>query len=263
MKALAELTHQLRRRITIHAVGSPEVEAAIAAGFDWIIHGYLMTDEVIGRLAESRIPLIPTLTLMANSADFGHLVGARARDSRRRMLDAAAVTLHKAHRAGVTLLAGTDSGFALTPYGEWHARELELLMKYAGLSALEAIQAATKNAARILGLDGQIGELAPGKLADLIVVDGNPLDDIRVLQDKRRILTVVKDGREVHFDDQNESRRWPLERSQFIAADDLTYDLVYKRDNSVSQVALPWEPEEAHAVSAQIRSAELGSREPD
>jgi imidazolonepropionase-like amidohydrolase len=263
LKAIADLTHRLRRRITIHAVGSAEVDAAIAAGFDWIIHGYLMTDETIGRLAESRIPLIPTLTLIANSADFGHLVGARTRDSRRRTLEMAAGTLQKAHKAGVRLLAGTDSGFSLTPYGEWHARELELLMKYAGLSALESIQAATIDAALVLGLEGEVGRLAPGRLADVIVVDGDPLKDIRVLQDKRRITAVIKDGREIRFDDASESRRWPVERSQLMTTGDLTWDLVYNGATNGKPEEPLRDSEQSRGLSEQLRSAELGVREPD
>src|SRR5277367_6793735 len=120
LKAVAGLAHQLGRKVAIHAVGSAEVDAAVAAGFDWIIHGYSMTDETIGRLAESHIPLIPTLTLLANWADFGGLIGISEadRDGARRVLDGAAIALHKARKAGVTMLAGTDSGFSITPYGE-------------------------------------------------------------------------------------------------------------------------------------------------
>jgi imidazolonepropionase-like amidohydrolase len=262
LKAVADLAHQLRRKITIHAVGSAEVDAAIAARFDWIMHGHFMTDEVIGRLAESRIPLIPTLTLLANWADFGHLVNAVDRDSFRRVLDTAAITLHKAHKAGVKLLAGTDTGFSLTPYGEWHARELELLMEYAGLSALEAITSATKDAAHVLGLDGEIGELAPGKLADVIVVDGDPTQNIRVLQDKHRIVAVIKDGRQIHFNDEVEGRRWPVDRSQLMTTADLTYNMVYNGEAVTKAEGPSWTDEEKICLTKGIRSAEVAAREP-
>ena len=164
LKQIADLAHQLGKKVTIHARGSAEVSAAVAAGFDWIMHGNIMTDEVVEELASSGIPLVPTLLLLANSADFGELVGTPApfRDGCRRMLDKTADTLHRAHAAGVKFALGTDTGFAVTPYGEWHARELELLMEYAGLSAQEALQAGTVNAARTVGLEGQVGEVRPG-----------------------------------------------------------------------------------------------------
>jgi len=142
MKVAADLTHQLGKKLTIHARGPSEVDAAVEAGFDWIMHGNKMTDATIGKLAESRIPLVPTLLLLANVADWGDRIGApqRAIDGCKRMLDATAPTLHKAHEAGVKFLLGTDTGFATTPYGEWHAREMQLLVDYAGLSRLEAIK---------------------------------------------------------------------------------------------------------------------------
>lgn len=229
MKIVADLAHQLGKKVTIHARGSAEVDAAVRAGIDWIMHGNIMTDETISRLAESGTPLVPTLLLPANVSDFGAQVGAPAplRDGMARMLEATADSLHRAHEAGVTMVLGTDTGFSVAPYGEWHARELELLMSYAGLSALEAIQAGTQHGALMLGLDGQVGTIAPGMLADIIVVDGDPVADIRVLQDKRRIETVIKDGVVQTFDEAALARRWPHERGQTYSVTDLTYDLVH------------------------------------
>ena len=80
------------------------------------------------------------------------------------------------------------------PYGEWHAREMEHLMTLGGLSAMEAIRAGTANAALTLGMEDEIGTLEEGKLADILVVDGDPLADIAVLQDRERLAVVMKDG---------------------------------------------------------------------
>ncbi|MGE0214313.1 amidohydrolase family protein [Mycolicibacterium sp.] len=229
LKAITELAHQLGKRVTIHARGSAEVGAANSAGIDWIMHGNVMSDEVIAGLAERGTPLIPTLLLLANIVDWGRLVGApvELRDGMARALDKTADSLHRAHAAGVTFAMGTDSGFSVNPYGEWHARELELLMTYAGLTAMEAIQAGTRNAAVTLNLEGQIGTLEPGAIADILVVDGDPLEDIRVLQDKKRIHTVIQDGNPVVFDDEALARRWPHHRAQTYSAEDLTYDLIH------------------------------------
>ncbi|MSY17737.1 MAG: amidohydrolase family protein [Actinobacteria bacterium] len=229
--AIAQMAHQLGKPVTIHARGSDAVDFAISAGVDWIMHGDRMTDEVIERLAESGIPLCPTLTLIANLYDWGHLVGVpeRKRDAYKRLLfDYAAPALAKAHAAGVPFMTGTDSGFAVTPFGEWHARELELLMTYAGHSALEAIRAATLNGAVALGLKGQVGVIAPGMIADVLVVDGDPTKDIKVLQDRSK-LTVIANGVVQTFDDDDVTQRWSYERAQTIALNELTQELVHGR----------------------------------
>jgi len=212
-----------------------------------------MTDETIAELAESRIPLVPTLLLLANIADYGHLVGApaQARDSCRRMLDKTADSLHRAHAAGVTMVAGTDTGFATTPYGEWHARELELLMTYAGLSAAEAIRAATVNAAPMLNLAGQIGEIRAGCLADIIVVAGDPARDIRVLQDPANIELVMKGGTVIGFDYDRPIRSWPHERSRVQATAELTRAVVDGGERAVPD-SLPWAEEEARDLFADL-----------
>jgi imidazolonepropionase-like amidohydrolase len=267
MKAMADLAHQLGKRITIHARGSSEVDAAVQAGIDWIMHGNTMTDETISHLAESGIPLVPTLLLLANIADWGPLVGAPApmRDGMARMLDRTAECLHRAREAGVKFVTGTDSGFSVSPYGEWHARELELLMDYAGLSALEAIQAATQNAALMLGLDGRLGVVAPGMIADLLVVDGDPVADIRVLQDKRRIETVISNGRRVVFDDEAIARRWPHERGQTYSVEDLTYDLVYGDGAGAASDGEPvgWDADDAADLVSDVGRREEAARMPD
>jgi imidazolonepropionase-like amidohydrolase len=232
MAAVVERAHQLKKKVTIHARGAGEVDAAVRAGVDWIMHGNFMSDEGIERLAESRIPLCPTLLLHANWSEYGNLVGVPAaiRDGVKRGLERTAVTLHKAHKAGVRFMAGSDSGFSVTPYGEWHARELRLLMDYGGLSALEAIRAATVDAAITVNLEGEVGAVAPGQLADLIVVDGDPSKDIGVLLDKRRIHTVIRDGALVPFDEV-EVESWPHDRAQVFATGELTYDLVHGEPN--------------------------------
>ena len=122
---------------------------------------------------------------------------------------------------------GTDSGFSVTPYGVWHARELELLMTYAGLTSLEAIQAGTSNGALMLGLDGEIGQVTEGMIADLIIVNGDPVADITVLQRREAIETVISGGRVVQFDEEMIARSWPHDRGITYSVGDLTYDVVH------------------------------------
>jgi imidazolonepropionase-like amidohydrolase len=226
LKAIADLAHQLNRPCTIHARGDAEMKAAVLAGFDWVMHGNIMNRDTVELLAERQTPLVPTLLLFETWAEYGPLIGAPPYivDASKRMLERTHTSLHMAHEAGVKFVVGTDTGFAMTPYGEWHAKELELLMKYGGLSELEAIGAATFNAGVTIGLEGEVGVVAPGKLADLLVVDGDPSEDITVLQDRGRIETIVLDGEIVEIDRNLDS--WPNEQSLTYAQRNLTQELV-------------------------------------
>jgi imidazolonepropionase-like amidohydrolase len=104
--------------------------------------------------------------------------------------------MHKARKLGIKLLIGTDTGNnTFMRYGELHAKELEIFVKYGGYSPLEAIVAATRDNAYAVGLEGRLGALEPGKLADVIVLDRDPLADITVLQGGKHLTWVIKDGK--------------------------------------------------------------------
>ena len=118
-----------------------------------------------------------------------------------------------------------ESGFALTPYGHWHARELEVFVDALGLSPVEAISCATRNNAFALRMDGQLGVVAPGYRADVLVVDGDPSTDVTILQDKSRLRAVISRGHPVNL-----TAPWP-ERGRIAgekignwATEVLTYD---------------------------------------
>lgn len=226
LRTIADLAHQLGRRCTIHARGDAEMRASVHAGFDWVMHGNVMQRETVELLAETQTLLVPTLVLLHNWAEYGHLIGSPSPISEgcKRMLERTYDSLHLAHEVGVLFGLGTDTGFAMTPYGEWHATELELLMRYAGLSAIEAIAAGTHNNARVLNLEGDVGGVAPGMLADLLVVDGDPSQDITILQDRTKIEHIVLDGQLVEVDPELES--WGHERSLTYAAQNLTQELL-------------------------------------
>ncbi len=264
MKAIADLTHQLGKRITIHARGSAEVKAAVDAGFDWIMHGNVMSDETVEALAASKIPLIPTLLLLSNLADWGELCGAPAgqRDGCRRMLEKTADTLHRAHKAGVVFVGGTDTGFACVPYGEWHAREMELMMGYAGLSSAEALQSMTGRAAVTVGAEGRVGQIAEGMRADIIVVNGDPLANIRLLVDKQNIETVIKAGTVVDFGDEEDLERRQAHNETVIAYSStaLTYDKVYGEGRPDDRPVIVWEPETAQDVLQSLDRRRLDPR---
>jgi imidazolonepropionase-like amidohydrolase len=238
MARVTEVAHQLQRKVTIHARGAAEVGAAVRAGVDWVMHGNLMTDEVIEQLVESKIPLCPTLLLHANWSQYGSLFGVPRpiKDGTKRMLERSGETLHKAHDAGVKLMMGTDTGFSATPFGEWHARELELLVEYAGLSPLEAIQAGTEGSALAVNAEGRLGVIAPGLAADVLVVNGDPVADICVLQDRSRLSAIISRGT-LWDGNRGDIPSWPIDRAQIFSTDVLTYDLVHGSQDARRQAA--------------------------
>jgi imidazolonepropionase-like amidohydrolase len=189
MTALVAESHALGRRVMCHALGGPGVRTAVLAGVDSIEHGtYLDEDpELMAAMAERGVFLVPTLTVYVYH-----------RESPAAHVRARALALHEHHLAtvrralelGVPVAAGTDAG------GHGHpknALELGYLVE-AGLTPMQAVRAATQWAAQCLGMDREVGTLEPGRLADLIVVDGNPLDDIKILLEPRRIEMVFKGG---------------------------------------------------------------------
>ena len=190
MRALVDEAHAQGRKVMCHALGGSGLRLALEAGVDSIEHGcYLDEDpELIPMMAERGTFLVPTLTVYVyHSESKAPHVRERARALREHHLN----TIRRAMAAGVKVVAGTDAG------GHGHppnAMEIEYLVA-AGLTPMQAIQAATGWAAECLGLEHQIGAVEKGRRADLVVVDGDPLADVRLLQSPERIRLVLKDGR--------------------------------------------------------------------
>lgn len=208
LRLIVSEAHRLGRKVTIHARYAPTVRAAIDAGVDWVIHAAFLGPDDVARLAEARMPVCPTFTLTANIVEWGREAGAAPSyvDFKKRELDGLVDAHQRTHAAGVPLMAGSEAGFSATPYGEWHTRELELFVKLLGMSPMEAIVAATRTNAAALGWS-DVGTVEPGKRADLIVVDGDPLVDIGVLGERDRLVAVLKAGQPVDL-----TGRAPLRR---------------------------------------------------
>jgi imidazolonepropionase-like amidohydrolase len=232
LAVMVDEAHRLGRRVTAHARSGVAVADCVDAGMDWIMHGDYMNREQADKLAASDIPLCPALTLIANIAEWGHLCGcSKPRIERnRRNFDTAIEILRYAHSQGVTLMCGTDSGFAITPFGEWHAREMEIFVKHIGMSPLEAITCGTKNAAFALD-SANVGTLEPGKWADVLVVDGDPLKDIRILQNKSAIHAVFKEGAVVDLQRSPHIEKWPWERIMAVSGSELYYETVHSTNS--------------------------------
>lgn len=189
MRALVDEAHALGRRVMCHALGGPGLRMAIEAGVDSIEHGcYLDEDpELIAMMAERGTFFVPTLTVYVfhRERSAPH-VQARGRELYAHHL----ASIQQALAAGVKIVAGTDAG------GHEHninARELQYLVE-AGLTPMQALQAATGWAADCLGRTAEVGTVVPGALADLVAVDGNPVQDITLLQDPQRLKLVLKGG---------------------------------------------------------------------
>jgi imidazolonepropionase-like amidohydrolase len=202
LRAVTEEAHRRNARITIHARGSGSTRAAAEAGVDWILHADLATDDDLDAVAQAGMPIIPTMTFLARGVEHGLEFGRsqHAVDAMKRHLDGAVHVLERARALGIKLMCGTDSGNSpLMPYGELHAKEMEILVRYGGYTPLEAISAGTRDTAFAVGLEDEVGVLEAGKLADLILVTADPLADIRVLQGGRNLAVVIKDGRRVNL----------------------------------------------------------------
>lgn len=209
MKAVCDTAHALGVPVTAHCRNASSTRDAALAGVDLILHASFLDDAALEAVVASGAAICPTFTFLANLADHGSKVGAGAGMTEifRGEIKATAAMLRKAHDAGVRLLCGSESGFALTPYGHWHARELEVFVDELGLSPLEAITCATRNNAFAMRMDGELGEIAEGYRADVLVVDGDPTSDVRILQDRTRLRAVVSRGREVDL-----TAPWPERR---------------------------------------------------
>ncbi|CAB4553357.1 MAG: amidohydrolase family protein [Actinobacteria bacterium] len=227
MKAVCDTAHALGVPVTAHCRSASSTRDAALAGVDLILHASFIDDEALAAVLDAGSAVCPTFTFLANLADYGDAVGATRGMTGifRGEIEATAATLRTAYDEGVKLLCGSESGFTLTPYGHWHARELEVFVDALGLSPLEAITCATRNNAFAMRMEGELGVVAPGYRADVIVVDGDPLADIRILQDKSRLKAVVSRGRSVEL-----SGPWPERRPVAgekvgnWAAELLTYD---------------------------------------
>jgi imidazolonepropionase-like amidohydrolase len=189
MQALTDEAHALDRRVMCHALGGRGLQIAIEAGVDSIEHGCYLDEEpeLLDTMAQRGIFFVPTFAVY----DF-HRKSAlpHVRERAHELQEHHAESLRRAFSAGVKIAAGTDAG------GHGHpsnAIEIECLVK-AGLTPLQALRAATGWAAECLGRESDFGTVKKGKLADLIVVAGDPLDDVKILQEPERIALVLKGG---------------------------------------------------------------------
>ncbi len=180
MEVLVRGARLTGRKVAAHAHGTDGIKAALRAGVSSIEHGSMLDDEAIALFKEKGAFLVPTLMAQESveqGAKTGVLKGLRA-EKALFIAPRARESFRRAVAAGVKVALGTDSG--VFPHGK-NAREFELMVAN-GMKPMDAILAGTRNAAELLGLEREVGTIEKGKVADLVAVEGNPLQDIRVLQ---------------------------------------------------------------------------------
>ena len=197
LKLVCDTAHQFGIPVVGHCRNATSTRDAALAGFDMILHATYMDDEALKAVTDRKVPLVPTFTFQANLADFGAAIGSdeTLREVFRAEITESVGTLRAAFDAGVPLLTGSESGFSLTPYGDWHYRELQVFVEDLGMTPLQAINSATEQGARALKLEGELGCIKPGYLADILVFDGEPDISVTQLGEQHRFRTIMKEGR--------------------------------------------------------------------
>ncbi len=197
LAAAVEATHQRGKKIRAHCPWKTLILECIELGVDVIDHGDELDEEVIQALLRSRTFLAPSMLFLKKLlGDVDNVAGATAEqlapirgdfDNMRKMVP-------EANAAGVKLVLGDDYGLVMMPHGSY-AEELELYVKTVGIAPLDVIRWGTVNGAELLGMGAELGSVEAGKLADLLVVDGDPSVDITLLQDRAKLRAILKGGR--------------------------------------------------------------------
>ncbi len=195
MHAVVGAAHNHGLKVTGHCRATEGIKNALKAGYDTIEHGTFMDDECMDLLLARDVPCVPALYFEYASIQMGPRFGMSQSviDGHQETLDGGAESARRILKAGGCLGMGGDYGFAWNPHGDY-ARELSFFVNYVGFTPLEVLTCATKNGAKILGRTNEIGTVEAGKLADLLIVDGDPLEDIRILEDRNRFIAVVQGG---------------------------------------------------------------------
>lgn len=183
------------RRVAAHAHSAQGMKNAVRAGAHSIEHATLMDEEAAALMKTHGTVMVPTLSALATTAGCGLACGVpeTAVAKAKAMLTRHKSSFKMAHRAGIAIAMGTDAGTPLNFHGE-NAQELERMVAL-GMTPMDALVASTSTAARLIGIDDQVGAIEAGKLADLVLVRGNPLSRIALLQDRERIVGVMQAGK--------------------------------------------------------------------
>lgn len=195
MAAVVSEAHNFRRKVTGHCRANQGIKNALRAGFDCLEHGTFMDQEALDMLLERNVPVVPALYFEQASIEHGPGFGMPQSvvDGHIETLEGGAESARMILRAGGRLGMGGDYGFAWNPHGDY-AKELTFFVKYVGSTPLEVITCATRTGAEIMGRAHEFGTVTPGKLGDLLLVDGDVVGDVSLLEDRSKFIAVLQGG---------------------------------------------------------------------
>jgi imidazolonepropionase-like amidohydrolase len=195
MAAVVSEAHNYRRKVTGHCRANQGIKNALRAGFDCVEHATFMDAEALDMLLSRNTPVVPALQFELASIQNGPSFGMPKSvvDGHKETLEGGAESARMILKAGGRLGMGGDYGFAWNPHGDY-AKELTFFVRHVGFTPMETITCATKTGAEIMRRGHEFGTVEPGKLADLLVVDGDVLADISVLEDRSKFLAVMQAG---------------------------------------------------------------------
>jgi imidazolonepropionase-like amidohydrolase len=195
MHAVVATAHNHKLKVTGHCRATEGIKNALRAGYDTIEHGTFMDNEAMDLLLSRDVPCIPALYFEKASIERGpeFNLPQAVIDGHQETLDGGAESAKRILRAGGRLGMGGDYGFGWNPHGDY-ARELTFFVKHVGLTPLEVITCGTKTGAEIMGRGTEFGTLETGKLADVLVVDGDVVANIALLEDRKNFIAVLQGG---------------------------------------------------------------------
>lgn len=195
MNAVVQTAHNHGMKVTGHCRATEGIKNALRAGYDTLEHGTFMDDEAMDLLLERDVPVVPALYFekasVIHGPDFG--LPPAVIDGHQETLDGGVESALRILRAGGRLGMGGDYGFGWNPHGDY-AKELTFFTKEVGFTSVETIMCATKTGAEIMGRGDEFGTLESGKLGDVLIVDGDVVADISILEDRERFVAVMQSG---------------------------------------------------------------------
>ena len=204
LDVLVSEAHHRGMRVACHARSAAAVKQAVRGGVDFIGHANYLDDEALELLEANRDrvfvgPAVAwEITFLEHYQSFGFETGSPEHEGYAAELEATQQSVKRMREAGIRVLVGGDYGLNITPHGTY-AKELQYFTEYFGFSPSEALQAATKHGGEAFMPEGHLGTLEQGKIADMVLLKGNPLEDITLLQNPDNIAAVIKEG-EIYTD---------------------------------------------------------------
>ncbi|MGZ8255940.1 MAG: amidohydrolase family protein [Burkholderiaceae bacterium] len=187
------------KRVAAHARSCESIKQAVRCGVEVIYHASFTDNEALDLLEahKDRVFVAPGLSVIFKLLYEGEAYGFTRAQAQalgyEEELAAAVESIKAMHRRGIRVLPGGDYGFAWAPHGT-NAMDLQYFVKHCGMSPMDALVAATRHGGAIMRMPGELGEVREGQLADLLLVDGDPLADLSILLDRKRLLAIMKDG---------------------------------------------------------------------